>query len=69
MVYLYLSGHSVDPHKYHHRKLDMVKVKGKEQSVTLVEIFDVDPPKVIQLKKGNASDFEEALKKYEDKKF
>ncbi len=56
-------------HNYHHRKLDKVKVKGKEQFVTIVEIFDVDPTNIIQLKESNAGDFEQALKKYDEKKF
>ncbi|MBK8710852.1 MAG: response regulator [Niastella sp.] len=57
------------PHNYHHRKLDKVKVKGKEQFVTIVEIFDTDPVNIIHLKENNAVAFSEALVKYEEKKF
>lgn len=55
------------PHNYHHRKLDKVKVKGKEQFVTIVEIFDTDPVNIIHLKENNAVAFSEALVKYEEK--
>ncbi|MEO6670892.1 MAG: ATP-binding protein [Ferruginibacter sp.] len=57
------------PHGYHHRKLDKVKVKGKEQFVTIIEIFDIDPPEIIELKENSAAAFEEGLKKYDEKKF
>lgn len=60
----------LDPsHNYHYRKLDKVKVKGKEQFVVIVEIYDVDTKEIIALKEKSAGEFEEALKKYEEKKF
>ncbi|MBN8833291.1 MAG: hypothetical protein ABS68_01825 [Niastella sp. SCN 39-18] len=57
------------PHDYHHRKLDKVKVKGKEDFVTIIEIFDIDPMNIIHLKESNTVAFTEALGKYHDKKF
>jgi len=56
-------------HEYHHRKLDKVKVKGKEKFITVIEIFDADPANIFQLKESNAGAFEEALNKYNEKKF
>lgn len=57
------------PPDYHHRKLDKVKVKGKEHFVTIIEIFDIDPINIIHLKESNAVAFAAALGKYDDKKF
>ena len=55
--------------QYHHRRLDKVRVKGKKNFVTIVEIFDGEPAAVFALKESNSMTFEEALKKYDERKF
>ncbi len=54
---------------YHYRRIDKVRVKGKEQFITVVEIFDGDVSAVFDLKKEMNPVFENALQKYEEKNF
>lgn len=54
---------------YHYRRIDKVRVKGKEQFITVVEIFDGDISAVFQLKKEMNPVFESALQKYDEKNF
>jgi len=58
-----------DPHKYMHRFVDKVSVKGKKQSVTVYEVYDGDPQPVAVLKEQTKADFEEGIKLYYDRKF
>ena len=58
-----------DPDRYKHRFVDKVQVKGKKDPVSVHEIFDGDPPAVIELKEQTKDDFEQGLCLYYDRKF
>ncbi|MBW2467971.1 MAG: response regulator [Desulfobacterales bacterium] len=58
-----------DPDRYKHRFVDKVQVKGKKDPVSVHEIFDGDPPAVIELKEQTKDDFEQGLCLYYDHKF
>ena len=58
-----------DPDSYKHRFVDKVQVKGKKDPVSVHEVFDSDPPEVIELKKQTKYDFEQGLRLYYDRKF
>jgi len=58
-----------DPTKYHIRKIDRVKVKGKTKPVTLWEVFDLDPPELLDYKLKIAAIFEEAISLYHSRQF
>ncbi|MGD9042679.1 MAG: response regulator [Desulfobacterales bacterium] len=58
-----------DPDRYKHRFVDKVQVKGKKDPVSVHEVFDGDPPAVIELKEQTKDDFEEGLCLYYDRKF
>ena len=58
-----------DPDKYKHRFVDKVQVKGKKDPVSVHEVFDGDPPAVIELKEQTKDDFEQGLCLYYDRKF
>jgi adenylate cyclase len=62
-------SHLNDPHKYMHRFVDKLCVKGKNQPVSVYEIFDADPQPVALLKEQTKADFEEGLRLYYDRKF
>ena len=58
-----------DPDSYKHRFVDKVQVKGKKDPVSVHEVFDSDPPEVIELKEQTKNDFEQGLRLYYDRKF
>ena len=58
-----------DPDQYKHRFVDKVQVKGKKDPVSVHEVFDGDPPAVIDLKQQTKDDFEQGLCLYYDRKF
>ena len=58
-----------DPDRYKHRFVDKVQVKGKKDPVSVHEVFDGDPPAVIELKERTKDDFEQGLCLYYDRKF
>jgi two-component system sensor histidine kinase ChiS len=58
-----------DPDQYKHRFVDKVQVKGKKDPVSVHEVFDGDPPTVIELKEQTKANFEEGLGLYYDRKF
>ena len=58
-----------DPDQYKHRFVDKVQVKGKKDPVSVHEVFDGDPPKVIELKEQTKDEFEQGLCLYYDRKF
>ncbi|MFT4927782.1 MAG: ligand-binding sensor domain-containing protein/signal transduction histidine kinase/class 3 adenylate cyclase [Phenylobacterium sp.] len=51
-------------HRFNHRALGRVQVKGKHQSVNVIEIFDGESELGIDLKKASMSAFEKALAMY-----
>jgi class 3 adenylate cyclase len=53
--------------EYRHRKLDKVRVKGKEHPVRIIEIYDIDSEDTIKMKDLTSADFEKALQYYERK--
>jgi len=54
---------------YNTRFLGKVQVKGKKEAVSVFEIYDGDPEKMIELKLKTKSDFEEGLHLYYAKEF
>ena len=61
--------HLTDPDRYKHRFVDKVQVKGKKDPVSVHEVFDGDPPEVIDLKEQTKEKFEQGLCLYYDRKF
>ncbi len=57
------------PNQYHFRFLDKVKVKGKKEPVSVFEIFDGYPAKVIELKLKTRTNFEKGLLHYHGQEF
>jgi two-component system sensor histidine kinase ChiS len=55
--------------RYHKRFLGKVQVKGKQQSVSVFEIYDSDPEPIIELKLKTQDDFELGLRQYLDRDF
>ena len=62
-------SHLRDPHKYMHRFVDKLRVKGKNQPVSVYEVYDGDPQPIAMLKEETKADFEEGLRLYYDRKF
>jgi two-component system sensor histidine kinase ChiS len=62
-------SHLKEPDKYKYRFIDKVLVKGRQQPVSVYEVFDGDPPPVVELKGQTKEFFEEGLRLYYDKKF
>ncbi len=58
-----------DPSKYHIRKIDEIKVKGKSEPVTMWEVFDCDPPDILNYKMDIATIFEDARSLYQSIQF
>ncbi|HEX9926076.1 MAG TPA: response regulator [Anaerolineae bacterium] len=57
------------PTNYHFRFLDKVQVKGKEEPVSVFEIFNGDSQEIIDLKLKTLTNFERALLHYHSKEF
>jgi len=59
------------PHsdRYHRRFLGKVQVKGKENFISVFEIYDSDPEFMIELKLKTKADFEQGLEYYFSKEF
>ena len=58
-----------NPSRYLHRFVDKVSVKGKQQPVSVYEVYDGDPQPVAVLKEQTKADFEAGLQLYYDRKF
>ncbi|OQW95334.1 MAG: hypothetical protein BWK79_02810 [Beggiatoa sp. IS2] len=58
-----------DPSQYHIRAIDMVKVKGKSEIVTIYEVYDADSSEIITLKTQALKDFEEGFMLYHSGEF
>ncbi len=59
----------IDPKKYHTRFLGKVQVKGKNESVSVFEVYDADPELTFEFKLKSKADFEQGLRLYFDKEF
>ena len=57
------------PHSYRSRFLETVQVKGKQQPVGVVEIFNADPPEIQDLKTLTQADFAQGIILYQQKQF
>ena len=58
-----------DPAKYQHRFLGKVQVKGKDQAVSIFEIYDAEPERLLELKTQTRDNFELGLKHYFNRQF
>lgn len=58
-----------DSSQYHTRFLDQVRVSGKKKSVIVYEVFDNDPPEIIEYKLETKAEFEAGLAYYRDQQF
>ena len=58
-----------DPHRYMHRFVDKVSVKGKKKPVSVYEVYDGDPKEVAVLKEETKSEFEAGLTLYYGRQF
>jgi two-component system sensor histidine kinase ChiS len=57
------------PTNYQFRFLDRVQVKGKQEPVSIFEIFDGDPEEIKALKLKTSTDFEKGLLYYHNQEF
>ncbi len=58
-----------ESNRYRHRFIDKVRVKGREDSVTVYEVFEGDPETIAALKEETKAEFENGLQLYYAKKF
>lgn len=58
-----------EPDRYRHRFIDKVRVKGREDSVTVYEVFEGDPGGKAGLKEQTKVEFETGLQLYYGKRF
>jgi class 3 adenylate cyclase len=58
-----------DPSRYHMRNIDQVKAKGKTEPVIVWEVFDADPPDILNYKLDIAMIFEDVRSLYQSKRF
>lgn len=58
-----------EPMQYHIRVIDVVKVKGKSEEVTVYEVYDADPPDSIALKDETREDLELGFVLYHSSEF
>jgi CheY-like chemotaxis protein len=58
-----------EPNRYRHRFIDKVRVKGRDNAVTVYEVFEGDPEGIADLKEQTTSQFESGLQFYHGKKF
>lgn len=58
-----------DTKKYAYRSLDTVKVKGKNEPITVIEILNGNSPEMIDLKVSTKQDFEIGITLYQTREF
>jgi len=58
-----------EPNRFRHRFIDRVRVKGREDAVTVYEVFEGDGEAVVELKGRTKAAFESGLGLYYGKKF
>ena len=59
----------MEPNGYRHRFIDKVRVKGREDAVTVYEVFEGDPTVIADIKERTKPSFESGIKLYYGKKF
>ena len=71
--YVSLSGETLSAMKesdrYRYRFIDKVRVKGREEAVTVYEVFEGDPAGLAELKEQTKSVFESGIQLYYSKRF
>lgn len=55
--------------KYSYRCLGLVRVKGRDESVSVVEVYNAEPPEIVQLKNQTKAGFESASLLYNQRDF
>ncbi len=58
-----------DPESFKYRFLGRVRVKGKNNHVSVFEVFNADPPELMNLKVQTLEDFNRAVELYQNKDF
>jgi class 3 adenylate cyclase/ActR/RegA family two-component response regulator len=58
-----------EPDRYRRRFMDKVRVKGREDAVTVYEIFEGDPAGLANLKEETKPDFDSGIQLYYEKRF
>jgi two-component system sensor histidine kinase ChiS len=58
-----------EPDRYRHRFIDKVRVKGREDAVTVYEMFEGDVETIVELKEQTKPGFENGIQLYYGKKF
>ena len=58
-----------DAGRFRHRFTDKVRVKGKEEPVTIYEVFEGDPEEIAGLKERTKAAFENGIELYQGRKF
>ena len=58
-----------EPNQYRHRFIDKVRVKGREDAVTVYEVFEGDPEVIAALKEQTKPSFESGLQLFYARKF
>ena len=53
-----------DPNRYYYRFLDRVRLRGKEDTVPVYEVFNADPPELFERKKRTREIFERGVYEY-----
>ena len=59
----------IPPLNYSYRWLGQVKVKGRNESVSVFEVYDAEPATIVELKNKTKTAFETSLLLYSQKKF
>ncbi len=59
----------VNTSQYLMRVIDRVTVKGKTKPVTVYEVFDAEPPAIIELKSSTLHDFEQGFRCFHNEQF
>ena len=59
----------IDPSNYNYRCLGQVKIKGRNEPVSVFEVYDAEPAAIINIKNQNKADFESAILLYNEKEF
>ncbi|MCV6638120.1 adenylate/guanylate cyclase domain-containing protein [Candidatus Albibeggiatoa sp. nov. NOAA] len=58
-----------NPDNFYIRLIDVVKAKGKNEPVSIYEVYNFDSPEIIKLKSSTKNVLEEGLALYQNKKF